>query len=119
MNLDQNIHDSKSHIWNSFFENITLGIQLFHIGPHIAVDIIRVFFLISDFLKANKNLRKKSLILQYIFPQKTSLILQISTHLTLKTICSHNTAKNFSHFTNFPANTFLFGPHKMFCNFSF
>ena len=27
-NLDQNINHSKSHIWNSFFENIILGIQL-------------------------------------------------------------------------------------------
>ena len=49
-NLDQNIYDSKSHIWNSFFENIISGIQS--------------FFLISDFLvesfKANKNLQKWS-----------------------------------------------------------
>ena len=28
-NLDQNINDSKSHLWNSFFENIISDIQLF------------------------------------------------------------------------------------------
>ena len=39
-NLDQSIIDSKSHVWNSFFENIILGIQLFCIRPHIT----RVFF---------------------------------------------------------------------------
>ena len=42
-NLDQNINDSKSQIWNSFFHNIISGIQLFCIRPHDPVDIIRVF----------------------------------------------------------------------------
>ena len=40
---------------------------------------------------------------------KTLLILRTSTHLTLKIVCSHYAAKNLSHFTNFPANIFLFG----------
>ena len=74
------------------------------------------FFQFSDFqaesLKANKNQRKISLILQCSFAQKTSLILGISTHLTLKTICSRNTVKNLSEVTNFPANMFLFGVKK-------
>ena len=60
----------------------------------------RSFFLISDFLseslKANKNLGKRSLILEYSFARKTSLILRTSTHLTLKTICSCNTPKSLS-----------------------
>ena len=43
-NFDQNINDSKSHIWNSFFENIISGIQRFYICPDVPVDIIRVFF---------------------------------------------------------------------------
>ena len=38
-NLNQSINDSKSHIWNSFFEKITLDIQLFYILPHVPVDI--------------------------------------------------------------------------------
>ena len=63
----------KSHIWNSFFENIILGIQSFYICPDAPVDIIRVF-LITDFLaenlKANKNLQKRSHVLQYSFAQK-------------------------------------------------
>ena len=49
-------------------------------------------FLILEFvaenLKASKNQRKRSLILQYSFAQKTSLILRISTPLKLKIICS-------------------------------
>ena len=43
------------------------------------------------------------------FAQKTSLILRISSNLTLTNICSCNTAKTLSDFTNFPANMFLFG----------
>ena len=46
-------------IWNSFFENIFSGIQCLYICPDVPVDIVGVFFLISDFLaeslKANKN----------------------------------------------------------------
>ena len=49
-NLDQNINNSKSHIWNSFYEIIVSGMQLFYMPPHIPVDIIRVFFLSSSFL---------------------------------------------------------------------
>ena len=45
--------DLKSHIWNSFYENIISDIR-FYIRPHVFL-----FFLISDFLakslKANKN----------------------------------------------------------------
>ena len=48
----------KSHIWNSFLENVISGIQKFYICPDVSVDIISLF-LISDFLaeslKANKN----------------------------------------------------------------
>ena len=42
-NLDQNINDSRCHIWNSFDENIILGIQLFYIRS-IVPDIIRISF---------------------------------------------------------------------------
>ena len=39
-NLDRNINDSKSHIWNYFIENIISGIQIFYINPHVPADII-------------------------------------------------------------------------------
>ena len=39
--------------------------------------------------------------------KKISLILQTSTHSTLKNPCFRNTAKNLSHFRNFPANIWL------------
>ena len=67
---------------------------------------------IAENLKPNKNQRKRSPILQYIFAQKTSLILRISTLLKLKIICSQNTAKKLSQSTNFPADMFLFGVRK-------
>ena len=61
------------------------------------------FFLIWDCLKeslkTSKYYRKRSLILQYSFAQKASLILWTSTYLTLKTICSCNTAKKLSEFS--------------------
>ena len=44
--------------------------------------------------------------------QKISLILRMSTHLSLKIICSRNTAKNLSNFTNFPASMFLWSTRK-------
>ena len=113
--MDKNINDSGSHIRNSFLENIISGMQVFYIHRHVPVHIMRVSFLISNFLvesvKANKT-SEKSLILQYSFAQKTSLILRTSTHLTLKIICSRNTAKSHSDFTNFSANMFLFDGRK-------
>ena len=79
------------------------------------------FFLISDFLaeslKANKLAKKKWLILQYSY--NTHFILQTSTHSTLKTICSRDTAKNLCDFTNFLANMFLFSVRKNICTAPF
>ena len=73
---------------------------------------------VAENLKANKNQRKRSLILQYSFAQKTSLILRISTLLKLK-IFSQNTAKRISQFTNFPTNMFLFRARKNICTAPF
>ena len=96
--------------------------RAYNLSPHVPVDIIRVFFIpefVAENLKANKNQRKRSLILQYSFAQKTSLILRTSTHLTLKIICSCNTAKNLSDFTNFPADMFLCSVRKDICTVPF
>ena len=57
-----------------------------------------VYHLISDFLaerlKAYKNWQKRSLILQYNFIKKTSLILRTSPLSTLQKIYFRSTAKN-------------------------
>ena len=50
--------------------------------------------------------------------QFCSLILRTSNYLTLKIICSHNTAKNISEFTNFPVKMFLFGVRRNICTTS-
>ena len=54
-----------------FFRKYFSRAYNFFIRPHVPVDIIKVFSLISDFLveslKANKNWQKRSLILQYSF----------------------------------------------------
>ena len=89
--------------------------RAYNFSLHVPVDIIRIFFIpgfIAENLKANKNHPKRSLILQYSFAQKTSLILRISTLLKLKIICSQNTAKKRSQFTNFPTEMFLFDVRK-------
>ena len=96
--------------------------RAFDFIPHVLVNIIRVFFIlefVAENLKANKNQPKRSLILQYSFAQKTSLILRISTLLGLEITCSQNTAKKCSQFTNFPANMFLFGVRKIICTAPF
>ena len=66
-------------------------------------NLFGVYFLISGFLaqsiKANKE-------------QNNSLILQTSTYSTLQKLYSRNTAKNFTHFTNFPAYMFVIGVRK-------
>ena len=81
------------------------------------------FFLISDVLSQNQQKQKLAkqvtIFLQYSFAQKTSLILRTSTHLTLKIICSCNTAKNLSDFTNFPADMFLCSVRKDICTAPF
>ena len=75
-NVDQNIIDSKSCVWKSFLENIVSGTQLLYIYICSNVPVSIRVFLISDFLaeslEANRNQQKRSLILQYIFVQKTS-----------------------------------------------
>ena len=53
-------------------------------------------FRFSGKSQSQQNYQKLSLILQYSFAQKTSLILRISTHLKLKIISFRNTAKSLS-----------------------
>ena len=56
--MDQNINDTKSLVWNSFFENIISDMQLFYICPQVPVNIIRVFLILAflaESLKANKK----------------------------------------------------------------
>ena len=104
-----------------FFENIISGIQVVYTRTFQWT--LSEFSLISDFLteilKANKNYWKRSLILQYSFAQKTSLILRISFHLTLKTIYSRNTTKTLSVFTNIPENIFRFSVWNNICTAPF
>ena len=63
--------------------------------------------------RKSQSQQNRSLILQYSFAQKTSLILRTSTHFTLKIICSRKNAKNLSHFTNFQANMFEADPQRL------
>ena len=61
----QNIDDSKSHNWNYFIKNIISGIQLFYINPQVPANIIKFFFVMSDFLekvsKPAKSIHKSHL----------------------------------------------------------
>ena len=98
-----------------FFWKYYFGHTTFWYSSRCTSGHLQSFVLISDVLptfsslKANKNWRKRSLILQCSFARTTSLILRTSTHLTLKITCCRNTAKNLSDFKNFPADMFLLG----------
>ena len=69
-----------SHIWNSFFENIISGMQLFYIRQHVPVEIVSFFF----------NFKFSSGKCQ-------------SQHKLAKNHSFYNTGlfKNLTHFTNF------------------
>ena len=100
--MDQNINDSKPHIWNSFFffwkYYFSFRHATFYIRPHVSVDINWA---------------------TYSFAQKTSLFLWTSTNLAMKIIYFRNTVKNFSLFTDIPVNIFLLGVRKDICTASF
>ena len=64
--------------------------------------------------RKSQSQQNRSLILQYSFAQKTSLILRTSTHLTLKIICSRLTAKNLSDLINFQQTCFCLVSEKIF-----
>ena len=99
-----------------FFENIISGMQLFYICSNVPVNIrvLLISAFLAESLKASKNQRKRSLILRYSFSQKTSLVLGTSTHLSLKIICSHNTAKSLSDLKIFQQTCFCLVPEKIF-----
>ena len=123
MNLDQNINDRKSHIWNSLFQKIILCIQLF-------IFIQTFQWASSEFfnfrfssrnsqIQLNKNYPKRSLILQNSFAQITSLILRNLTHLTLKIICSRKKPKAFLTLKFFQKTCFcLLSEKTLYCTIS-
>ena len=100
-------------IWNLIF--VILYFHTFQWTSSVSF----ILEFVAENLKANKNQRKRSLILQYSFAQKTSLILRISTLLKLKIICFQSTAKKLFQFTNFSTNMFLFGVRKNICTAPF
>ena len=65
-------------------------------GPHVSLDIVRLFFY-SRFSsrKSQSQKKKQKILLNTDFAQKTSLILLNLTSFTLKVTCSPNTAKSF------------------------
>ena len=108
-NLDQNINDSKSHIWSSFFLNIISGIKHFYICPEVPVDIIRVFF---NFRFSGRKFQ--------IQQKQAKKITHFTIHFCSKNLTHFtNTAKDLSDFKNFPANMFLFGVRKNICTTPF
>ena len=97
---------------NFFFFNIFSGIQLFYIRPHVLVDIFRI----SSVQKVSQPAKttERSLILQHIFTQKTSLILQTSTYIENNMVLQNS--QNLSEYTtNFSVNMLLFGFRKNIC----
>ena len=71
-------------------------------------------FVLQTFLSFMFSCLKRSHILQYSFAQKISLILRTLAHLTLKIICSLNTAKNLSELQIFQQTCFCLVSEKIF-----
>ena len=106
-------------IW---FKIFFLAYNFFYIHPHVPVDIIKVFFDFRFSRRKSQSQQKLLIIITYFAIQvhsNISLILRALTHLTLKIVCSQNTAKNLSHFTNFSGNMFLLGDRKNICTAPF
>ena len=83
--LDQNISDSKSHIWIPFLKILFWAynfVIFVHTFRWTSSGVFFNFRFSRRKFQSQQKLEKRSLILQYSFAQKTSLILQTSTHLT-------------------------------------
>ena len=112
----------RSHIWNSFFENIISGIQSFYIFPDVPLDIIRFFFnfrFCSRKSQSQQKLAKK--ITQFII----QFCLKIHTYFkNLNSLVIENnmllqhSEKSFWLY-KFSANIFLFGVRKNICTAPF
>ena len=109
--MDQNVNDSKSHNWNSFFWNIIFvwGIQHFHICPHVSMDIIRVFLFPWFTSRKPQNLQKLAQKITHFTIQFRSKNLAHFKNLNSLDIenntLSHRSQKPFS-FDNFSSNIF-------------
>ena len=94
-----------------FFENIILvwGIQLFHIGPHVSMDIIRVFLFSWFTSRKPQNLQKLAQKMTHFTIQFRSKNLAHFKNLNSLDIenntLSHRSQKPFS-FDNFSSNIF-------------
>ena len=122
-NLDQNINDSKSHNWNSFFfRKCYFGHTTFLYLSRRSSGHCQKFFFNFRFssrkLESQQNLARKITHFAIQFQSKNHTHLWTSTHLTLKIICYCNTAKTLSDIKNFPADMFLFGDRKNVCTIS-
>ena len=70
----------------------------------------------SEFFFNFRFSNRKSQSQQELVEKIIHFIIQIhSTHLTLRTICTRNTTKTLSGFTNIPENMFLFGVRNNIC----
>ena len=119
--MQQNINDSKSHIWNSFLENIISGIQLFCICLYVPMDIIRAFFKFKfSSRKPQKPIKTSEKVLSfYSTVSLKNLINFMNLNPPDIVACSRKIAKNLSDFTIFPANMFMFGNRKSICTAPF
>ena len=111
----------KSHIWNSFFENIILLIRRFYNCSDVPVDIIRVFF---NFSFSNRKPQSQQKLAKKDHTFYNTVLLKKLTNLNSldienDTVCSLNVAKNLSDFTNFQQTCFFLVSEKNICTAPF
>ena len=95
----------------------------YNVSPHVPMDIIRVFYIpdfVAENLKANKNLWKRSFILQLQFHFKKPLSFCESQLLwNWKQYAPKTQPKNFLIFKIFQKKMLLFGVRKNICTAPF
>ena len=105
----------KSHIWNSFLENVISGIQKFYICPDVSVDIIILFFNFGFSSRKSQSQQKLAKKITHFTIQFCSKNFTHFANLnSLKMICSLSTAKNLSDFTNLEQTCFYLVSEKIF-----
>ena len=90
-------------------------------SPHVPVDIIRVFLFQNLQQKISKPIKPGKKITHFTIQFRSKNLVHFTNRnsFEIEIICSQNTTKKRSHYTDFPANMFLFSIRKNICTSPF
>ena len=103
--------------WKKIFQASFQAFIFIHTFMCTLSEFFYNFRLSSRKSQSQQKLAKKMthFTIEFCWKNLIHFTLRTPTHLTLKTICSGDTAKNLCDFTKFPANMFLFCVRKNIC----